>query len=199
MTAASLNSSSITSPLTPRLTSLTTSSAVSHPIAGSMSNRTVPVLKFVGTVSLGLLTGVSASLSTIALPALLTLPTAVTARSTYTYVSSKTRVLSSYLRHVTTFALFSAYLLSPSRFRHPYLLYTSILTFVSGPGVDLAVSLTAGKDALSNLELENQGDDVNGEQVRHAVERMKTTESARASVAGLAFAMGLVGLWGDGA
>lgn len=49
------------------------------------------------------------------------------------------------------------------------------------------------------LDLEAQGDDVNGEQVRHAVERMKFTEGVRAAISGVAFAMGVVGIWGDGA
>jgi autophagy-related protein 33 len=143
---------------------------------------------------------VSTSLSTIALPALLTLPTAVTARSTLTYLSSKTRVYTSYLRHITTFTLFSAYLLSPPRFRHPYLLYTSIFTFVSGPGIDYAVSLKEGtNETRATLNLEAQGDDVNGEQVRQQVERMQLTEGVRAVVGGLAFAMGVIGIWGDGA
>ncbi|KAF2248337.1 hypothetical protein BU26DRAFT_458578 [Trematosphaeria pertusa] len=165
-----------------------------------MPNGTVSICKFVGTISLGLLTGVSASLSTIALPSLLTLPTAVTARTTLTYLSSKTRVLSSYLRHITTFTLFSAYLLSPRRFRHPYLLYTSIFAFVSGPGVDYAISYREGtNERRTTLDLEAQGDDVNGEQVRQAVEKMRFTESVRAVVAGVAFAIEVVGIWGDGA
>jgi autophagy-related protein 33 len=50
-----------------------------------------------------------------------------------------------------------------------------------------------------NLDLEAQGDDVNGEQVRHAVENMQVTERVRAVVVGLSFAMGVVGMWGDGA
>lgn len=49
------------------------------------------------------------------------------------------------------------------------------------------------------LDLEAQGDDVNGEEVGQAVERMRVTESVRAVVAGLVFAMQVVGLWGDGA
>jgi autophagy-related protein 33 len=49
------------------------------------------------------------------------------------------------------------------------------------------------------MELEAQGDDVNGEQVREAVERKKLNESVKAAFAGLAFAMSVVGLWGDGA
>jgi autophagy-related protein 33 len=124
----------------------------------------------------------------------------VTARSTLTYLSSKTRVYTSYLRHITTFTLFSAYLLSPPRFRHPYLLYTSIFTFVSGPGIDYAVSLKEGtNETRATLNLEAQGDDVNGEQVRQQVERMQLTEGVRAVVGGSAFAMGVIGIWGDGA
>lgn len=49
------------------------------------------------------------------------------------------------------------------------------------------------------LDLEAQGDDVNGEQVREAVERKKFNESVKTTFAGLAFAMSVVGLWGDGA
>lgn len=49
------------------------------------------------------------------------------------------------------------------------------------------------------LDLEAQGDDVNGEEVGQAVERMRVVEGARAVVSGLAFGMGVVGIWGDGA
>ncbi|KAF9691488.1 hypothetical protein EKO04_010398 [Ascochyta lentis] len=165
-----------------------------------MSASTISVCKFVGTVSLGLLTGVSATLSTITLPSLLALPTAVDARTTSTYVSHKSQNITSYLRHITTFTLFSAYLLSPRRFRHPYLLYTSIFAFASGPAIDYAVSFRAGtNERRAALDLEAQGDDVNGEQVRQAVERKRFTESVKAVFTGVAFAMQIVGIWGDGA
>ena len=89
--------------------------------------------------------------------------------------------------------------MSPRRFRHPYLLYTSILAFVSGPGIDFAVSWRQGiNEQRTALNLEAQGDDVNGEQVREAVERKKFNESVKAVFAGVAFAMSVVGLWGDG-
>ena len=145
--------------------------------------------------------GVSTTLSALALPSLLTLPSAVNARTTHVYISKKTRFISSYLRHITTFSLFSAYLLSPRRFRHPYLLYTSIFTFLSGTGVDYALALRdrESNDRRTEVELEAQGDDVNGEQVRQAVERMRFKEGVRAVVAGAAFAMQIVGIWGDGA
>ncbi|KAF1847435.1 uncharacterized protein K460DRAFT_414182 [Cucurbitaria berberidis CBS 394.84] len=165
-----------------------------------MAAQTISVCKFVGTISLGLLTGVSVTLSSIALPALLALPTAVNARTSLTYLSYKSTNLTSYLRHITTFTLFSAYLLSPRRFRHPYLLYTSIFAFVSGPGVDYAVSWKEGSDEKRQvLDLEAQGDDVNGEQVRQAVERKQFTERIKTGLAGLAFTIQLIGIWGDGA
>lgn len=47
--------------------------------------------------------------------------------------------------------------------------------------------------------MEAQGDDVNGEQVRQEVERRKLTESIKTIFTGAAFAMQIVGIWGDGA
>jgi autophagy-related protein 33 len=145
------------------------------------------------------LQGISAALSTLALPALLALPTAVNARTTFDYLSSKSQFYTAYLRHITTFTLFSAYLISPRRSRHPYLLYTSILAFVSGPGIDYAVSWRGTDEKRAALDLQAQGEEVNGEQVREAVERKKVTESVKATFAGIAFGMAVVGLWGDGA
>ena len=49
------------------------------------------------------------------------------------------------------------------------------------------------------LDLEAQGDDVNGEQVTQAVERRRLAEGIKAAVTGAAFAMQIVGIWGDGA
>lgn len=49
------------------------------------------------------------------------------------------------------------------------------------------------------MDLEAQGDDVNGEQVRQAVERKRLTEGVKAVFTGVAFAMQVVGIWGDGA
>ncbi|KAI4712854.1 hypothetical protein J4E89_001829 [Alternaria sp. Ai002NY15] len=165
-----------------------------------MAAQTVSICKFVGTITLGIATGVSATVSTIALPSLLALPTAINARTSLTYLTTKSTNLSSYLRHITTFTLFSAYCLSPARFRHPYLLYTSIFAFVSGPGVDYAVGLTeGGNEKRQVMELEAQGDEVNGEQVRLAVERKQVVEWVKTGLAGVAFAMQVVGLWGDGA
>lgn len=42
-------------------------------------------------------------------------------------------------------------------------------------------------------------EDVNGEELRIAIEGFKFNQSVRFALAGLAFAMSLVGIWGDGA
>ena len=71
---------------------------------------------------------------------------------------------------------------------------------MSGPGVDYAVGLTeGGNEKRQVMELEAQGDEVNGEQVRLAVERKQVVEWVKTGLAGVAFAMQVVGLWGDGA
>lgn len=76
---------------------------------------------------------------------------------------------------------------------------------MSGPGVDAAVKWKEARDKKGprglldgEVDLEGQ-EDVNGERVRVAVERMRVAEGVRAVVAGAAFVMEVVGIWGDGA
>jgi autophagy-related protein 33 len=61
------------------------------------------------------------------------------------------------------------------------------------------VSWRGTDEKRAALDLQAQGEEVNGEQVREAVERKKVTESVKATFAGIAFGMAVVGLWGDGA
>lgn len=42
-------------------------------------------------------------------------------------------------------------------------------------------------------------EDINGEEVRNAMEGFKLSQSVRTAITAVAFAMSLVGLWGDGA
>ncbi|KAL2189356.1 hypothetical protein L209DRAFT_749100 [Thermothelomyces heterothallicus CBS 203.75] len=96
-----------------------------------MAARGVSVLKFVGTVSLGVLTGLSYTLSSLTIPALLTLPSAgAAARAFHTLTTSATRHLRS-LAVVSSSAFALAYFLSPRPLRHPYLLYASALVLSS--------------------------------------------------------------------
>ncbi|KLU83810.1 hypothetical protein MAPG_02860 [Magnaporthiopsis poae ATCC 64411] len=97
-----------------------------------MAFRGVSLLKFVGTVSLGLLTGLSYTLSSLTAPALLTLPSASAASRGFRTLAStaRTRLRALTIASSACFAL--AFLASPRYGRHPYLLYTSLLTGLSG-------------------------------------------------------------------
>ncbi|KAL2267816.1 hypothetical protein VTJ83DRAFT_5093 [Remersonia thermophila] len=218
-----------------------------------MASRGVSVLKFVGTISLGVLTGVSYSLSSLTIPALLTLPSASAAQRALDALSTAAT------RHMRTLASLSstafalAYLFSPRPLRHPYLLYSSFLVLSSSaaasnliapyllwlgpaPGPSqpsqsaraAAVAAAAkkererraaaaaaararmeasyellGSDAHSEgsagEDLESTEDvEVNGEDVRVEVEYFLKQQIVRGAVAGAAFFLSIVGLWGDG-
>ncbi|KAK3318220.1 hypothetical protein B0H66DRAFT_556530 [Apodospora peruviana] len=96
-----------------------------------MAARGVTFFKFVGTVSLGLLTGLSYTLSNLTIPTLLTLPSADTAARAFDTLTSTARKHLSILGSVSGSAFALAFLLSPRACRHPYLLYTSLLVFGS--------------------------------------------------------------------
>jgi len=149
----------------------------------------ISFLKFVGTVSLGLLTGVSYTLSTQSLPSLLTLPSAKPAAYT---LRQTTRLATLHIRTLSTIASLSlalAFFLSPSRARHPYLLWTSIVAAANG-----MVGFHVDGD-MANEEAE----EVNGEQVERKTRERQWTEFGRAALSGVGFIMSVVGIWGDGA
>ncbi|KAB5554663.1 hypothetical protein GE09DRAFT_1121956 [Coniochaeta sp. 2T2.1] len=97
-----------------------------------MASRGVSVLKFVGTVSLGLLTGLSYTLSTLTVPSLLELPSASSAAKAFNYLIKTAKKHLGTLTGVSASSFLLAFLLSPKPVRHPYLLYTSILVASSG-------------------------------------------------------------------
>ncbi|EFY90900.1 hypothetical protein MAC_03016 [Metarhizium acridum CQMa 102] len=184
--------------------------------------KAVSALKFVGTFSLGLLTGVSYSVSNITLPALLRLPSSASASQA---IASLTTSLQTPLLTLTSLAsapLFLAFVLSPRRARHPYLLYTSALAVVStviprllpqpasrpaqrqqtrksSPRARMEASYEVLGDVHSEPASEEDIEDINGEEVRVEVERLSRGYFARTGLAALGFAMAVVGLWGDGA
>ncbi|KAL1836573.1 hypothetical protein VTJ49DRAFT_4913 [Mycothermus thermophilus] len=219
-----------------------------------MASRGVSVLKFVGTVSLGVLTGVSYTLSSLTIPALLTLPSASAAQRALDALSSAaTRHLRT-IASVSSTAFALAYLFSPRPLRHPYLLYSSFLVLTSsaaasdlaapyllflGPATSpgqssqsaraAAVATAAAKkererraaaararmeasyEVLGSMgsdahsegsageELESTEDvEVNGEEVRVEVEQFLKQQIVRGAVAGAAFLLSIVGIWGDG-
>ncbi|EJT73100.1 hypothetical protein GGTG_09950 [Gaeumannomyces tritici R3-111a-1] len=97
-----------------------------------MASRGVSLLKFVGTVSLGLLTGLSYTLSSLTAPALLTLPSASAASRGFGTLASTARTQLRALTLASSACFALAFLASPRHGRHPYLLYTSVLTGLSG-------------------------------------------------------------------
>ncbi|KAI1756996.1 hypothetical protein F4782DRAFT_480771 [Xylaria castorea] len=94
-----------------------------------MASTKVSVLKFVGTVSLGLLTGTSYTLSTLTIPSLLELSSASTAAKAFRSLASTATTHLLTLSSVSGSAFLLAFVLSPKGYRHPYLLYTSLFCF----------------------------------------------------------------------
>ncbi|KAK1970889.1 hypothetical protein LY78DRAFT_652500 [Colletotrichum sublineola] len=97
-----------------------------------MASKGVSLLKFVGTVSLGLLTGLSYSLSTVTVPSILSLPSASDAlrafKNLYPGATARLRLLTG----VSASSFLLAFFFSPRTYRHPYLIYSSVLCLTSG-------------------------------------------------------------------
>ncbi|EME84164.1 uncharacterized protein MYCFIDRAFT_210800 [Pseudocercospora fijiensis CIRAD86] len=153
----------------------------------------ISLAKFVGTISLGLLTGVSYTLSTQSLPSLLTLPSAKPAAYT---LNQTTRLATLHIRTLSTLSSASfllAFALSPSRIRHPYLLWTALVAGAGG-----ALNLLMDRDAKSPVAKRETGE-VNGEQVEKRARDQQRLEFIRTAVSGLGLTMSVIGIWGDGA
>ncbi|KAI9789366.1 MAG: hypothetical protein M1833_002425 [Piccolia ochrophora] len=163
-----------------------------------MARTTIATLKFVGTISLGLLTGVSYNLSALTMPSLLALPSATTAQHTFSRLQTLTRTHLGALTALSTSTLVLAYSFSPRRGRHPYLLWTALAATLSAGG-DVWFAQQRRK-ALKDRRTRDEPDSptVNGEEVRNGMERFRLVQGVRAGLAGLGFAMSVVGIWGDG-
>ncbi|KAM0343891.1 hypothetical protein ACHAPU_008160 [Fusarium lateritium] len=180
----------------------------------------VSLLKFVGTVSLGLLTGVSYSISTLALPVLLRLPSSASASHGLATLNAalKTPVLA--LTSLAAAPFLISFALAPRSSRHPYLLYTALLATLSSvapvlipaPASPRATSSATRQSSRAKMEAsyevlgdahsepasEEDIEDVNGEGVRAEVEGLARSYIARTALSALGFAMAVVGIWGDG-
>ncbi|KAJ4137637.1 Autophagy- protein 33 [Fusarium equiseti] len=185
------------------------------------TGTSVSLLKFVGTVSLGLLTGVSYSISSLALPALLRLPSSASASHGLSTLSAalKTPILA--LTSLASAPFLISFFIAPRSSRHPYLLYTALLatlssvtpmlipapaarrTASSAPRKSSRAKMEASYEVLGDAQSEpasdEDTDDVNGEEVRTEVEGLARSYIARTAISALGFAMAVVGIWGDGA
>jgi autophagy-related protein 33 len=158
--------------------------------------------------------GVSYTLSTLTLPSLLFLPTASSAAQTHAFLKAKAKRTQRILSTLAISALTFAFVFSPPPGRHPYLLWTSLACgagFI--PGVNRFMRQVSGEkeDEVPVVGMEESGvivgsssdsgdeEAVNGELVRRGVERGRNVEAVRTGIWGLAFTLGVLGLWGDGA
>ncbi|KAL8847136.1 MAG: hypothetical protein Q9221_007801 [Calogaya cf. arnoldii] len=178
-------------------------------------SRTVTISKFVGTISLGLLTGLSYAHSRTTIPPLLALPSATPAHSTFRQLRALTSRHQVLLSSLSASTLVMAFLLSPQRGRHPYLLWATLAT--AGGWASETYSKLVGKKAENGAARGNEkrsmregswtedeewiGDEegnVNGEVVREGMEGWKVKQAIKAGIWGVGWVVAVVGLWGDG-
>ncbi len=189
--------------------------------------------------------GLSYTLSTHTIPALLTLPSADTAARAFQALTTTAKRHLGTLSALSSSAFVLAFFLSPRAYRHPYLLYTALLVLGSqlavtdvvspylnlGPAPSSSASaaaaarkqvqqkkkeaaararmeasyevLGAGSDThsdgdIEDADVEDEHAGVNGEEVRIKVETFLKKQLVQTAVAGVGFALSVVGIWGDG-
>ncbi|TDZ22119.1 Autophagy-related protein 33 [Colletotrichum sidae] len=114
-----------------------------------MTSKGVSLLKFVGTVSLGLLTGISYSLSTVTVPSILSLPSSSDALRAFQSLLPSATTRQRVLTGASTASFLLAFLLSPRAFRHPYLIYSSVFCLTSGLAEQIAPYVLKSDPAFS--------------------------------------------------
>ncbi|MCJ1307621.1 hypothetical protein MMC25_001268 [Agyrium rufum] len=173
---------------------------------------TIP--KFVGTCSLGLLTGLSYTLSTTTVSPLLSFPTPTPAWSSFQSLTVLAHRQRRALTFISWFSLTLSWMLSPRAGRHPYLLWCASTALIGSRGVDWWFQDDMGremeiwererkarkeKDGVVRKEVAStEEEEVNGEVVREEMVGWRKREIVRGTWAGLGFLMGVVGIWGDG-
>lgn len=98
-------------------------------------------------------------------------------------------------------SLTTAFLFGGRYGRHPYLIFTALMPLA---GIALEKKKMAGVEIgvlNAPTEKKKKGDqvDVNGEVVRGGLEKWRVWGLVRGGIIGFGFAMGVVGIWGDGA
>jgi autophagy-related protein 33 len=170
--------------------------------------------------------GLSYTLSTLTLPTLMTLPTASSASRAFTNLTTISLTHLRVLAGLSSSSFLFAYLLSPRSQKHPYLLWTTL--FVASSGLtDFFLPTTSTKtitpkskpkdrkgkgrqmdasyEVLGASDRDSEGtaseteEDMNGEEVREQMEGFMMGQVIRTAVAGVGFAMSIIGIWGDGA
>ncbi|KAI9371367.1 hypothetical protein BJX61DRAFT_31206 [Aspergillus egyptiacus] len=180
----------------------------------------ITVTKFIGTISLGLLTGLSYSASTITVPSLGLLSTATNASKSLNEVKRLNRKHGFRLANISNVCLLFAYSISPRHRKHPYLIWMVVMSTVGSYGADYFFHGQSGFKAWACSVIQDTGlpsflvcakgqkkeedlvvveaeENVNGESVRRDMEQERRLQGVRAIFSGIALSMGIVGLWGD--
>jgi autophagy-related protein 33 len=187
----------------------------------------VPLLKFVGTVSLGLLTGVSYTVSSITVPSLLKLESSSSASHALADLTTSLKLPLLTLSSLGSVPFLVAYALSSRSSRHPYLFYTSFLAALSVIVPDLLVpptirqrpaavakkpaapkprALDASYEVLGDIkteaafteeEEEEEEEVVNGDHVKMEFDDTARNFLTRTGFAMAGFAIAVVGIWGE--
>ncbi|ROT39808.1 hypothetical protein SODALDRAFT_331927 [Sodiomyces alkalinus F11] len=139
-----------------------------------MTSRGVSLLKFVGTVSLGLLTGLSCSLAAVTVPSILSLPSASSAARAYRNLAPTSSLRLRSLTTVSSASFLLAFYLSPRSYRHPYLIYASTLALASSFADQIAPYILGSSDDEASRE-----ETAARRQARH--ERLAARNAARAA------------------
>ncbi|MCJ1296575.1 hypothetical protein MMC34_008141 [Xylographa carneopallida] len=169
-----------------------------------MSRPTILASKFVGTISLGLLTGSSLTLSSLILPPLLSLPTLPPALASFTTLRRSTASYQTALASLAASSFLLAYALSPRNVKHPYMLWTTATLLASWAigwwrqDAEKELTLEEGRSA-SWAKARAESGEVNGEVVREEMEGWRWGQVLRGGLWAVGWGMSVVGIWGDGA
>ncbi|KAJ5089199.1 hypothetical protein N7532_007883 [Penicillium argentinense] len=181
----------------------------------------ITVCKFAGTVSLGLLTGLSYSTSHITIPALKLLPTSTAASRCFNEVKRLNRKYALRLSGIVNSCFLFAFYASPPWRQHPYMMWACTISSAAtwgldyyvnrhrglktwlvevirdGYGVSLTNTTSRKEEDLVVVDTESEEEDVNGESVQAEMANESTMQIFRLSLSYVALSIAIVGLWGD--
>jgi autophagy-related protein 33 len=151
---------------------------------------------------------VSYTTASQSIPSLFSLPSASAANTTFQNHQSNTQthLVALSLLPITAYGL--AFTLAPKEGgRHPYLLWTGLVVII-GSSVDYVLAQrddarhikeagSSKADADEYVDI-NGSMTLNGEGIRKSMEEYRVRKMVQTAISGVAFTMGVVGIWGDG-
>ncbi|KAI9667003.1 MAG: hypothetical protein M1829_005610 [Trizodia sp. TS-e1964] len=152
-------------------------------------------------MSLGILTGVSYSLSELTAPSLLLLPSATTGFQILSHLEEFSIITFRALSSISAASFLLAYTLSPRQGRHPYLIWATLLVAGAALGEKMANFCDAQSTIRRRHSIDPSADQpesgINGEEVAKEIRKFRKFHAIKTGTVGLGFAAGLVGIWGD--